>query len=179
MRVASEHDFDISDFVMGRILKLKKNAVRWYLGMTPAIALCNPKYPHNVGGAVRAASCFGAKAVIFSGDRIIPKDEKNYRLPREERLKGYKDVFIFNDDYFFDRFTKIVTPVAVEVRKEAEPLTTFQHPEYPLYVFGPEDGGLTRTQLRHCHRFVTIPSKHCLSLAQAVSIILYDRSSKL
>ena len=30
-------------------------------GQAPAIALINPKFPHNVGATVRAASCFGIK----------------------------------------------------------------------------------------------------------------------
>jgi hypothetical protein len=34
-----------------------------------------------------------------------------------------------------------VTPVAVELRPDAESLVTFEHPEEALYVFGPEDGG--------------------------------------
>ena len=38
-------------------------------GVAPAIALVNPKYPHNVGAAVRAASCFGIQQVWFSGNR--------------------------------------------------------------------------------------------------------------
>jgi len=33
--------------------------------------------------------------------------------------------------------------------------------------------------LTHCHRFIIIPSKHCLNLAAAVYLILYDRISKL
>ena len=32
--------------------------------------------------------------------------------------------------------------------------------------------------LRHCHRFVVIPTAHCMNLASAVSTVLYDRSAK-
>jgi tRNA(Leu) C34 or U34 (ribose-2'-O)-methylase TrmL len=32
--------------------------------------------------------------------------------------------------------------------------------------------------LRHCHRFVRIPTRHCLNLATAVSTVLYDRHLK-
>jgi tRNA G18 (ribose-2'-O)-methylase SpoU len=39
-------------------------------GLTPAVALINPKFPHNVGASLRAASCFGAHQVWFTGDRV-------------------------------------------------------------------------------------------------------------
>ncbi len=69
-------------------------------------------------------------------------------------------------------------PVAVELRKNAEMLPHFVHPEKALYVFGPEDGSIDQVLLRHCHRFVVIPTAHCVNLAAAVYIILYDRMVK-
>lgn len=145
------------------------------LGKTPSIALVNPKFPHNVGAAVRAASCFGAKQVWFTGDRV-KFDNKN-RLPREERMKGYKDVEIRQYDYFYDQFEDI-TPVAIELRPNSESLSSFKHPERALYVFGPEDGSLSGKHLEHCHRFVVIPTKHCVNLSAAVYLVLYDRLVK-
>jgi len=148
-------------------------------GITPSVALVNPKYPHNVGAAVRAASCFGVKQVWFTGDRVsLEGDGKKYRLPREERMKGYKDVELRQFDYVFDEFED-VTPVAVEVRENSENLVHFEHPENALYIFGPEDGSLSRVHLQHCHRFVWIPTRHCVNLAAAVYLILYDRYRKL
>lgn len=145
-------------------------------GIAPAIALCNPKYPHNVGAAIRAASCFGIKQVYYSGDRIQIKEGE--RIPREERMKGYKEVELIQYDYFFDQFPKGVTPVAIEIKPGSEMLPTFEHPENPLYVFGPEDGSIPSTVLRHCHRLVTIPTYHCTNLSAAVYIVLYDRAMK-
>ena len=60
-------------------------------GIAPAVALVDPKYPHNVGAAVRAASCYGIRQVWFSGDRVQLRGARGYRLPREERLRGYQD----------------------------------------------------------------------------------------
>jgi len=54
-----------------------------------------------------------------------------YRLPREERMKGYR-----------------------------------------------EDGSISQVYLQHCHRFIIIPSHHCLNLAAAVYLVLYDRIVK-
>jgi tRNA C32,U32 (ribose-2'-O)-methylase TrmJ len=148
-------------------------------GLAPAIALINPKYPHNVGAAVRAASCFGVKQVWFTGDRVSLSPHKGYRLPREERMKGYKKVELRQHDYFFDEFNRDIVPVPVEISDTSESLLAFEHPPRALYVFGPEDGGLKRPQLQHCHRFVVIPTQHCVNLAAAVYMILYDRLLKL
>lgn len=148
------------------------------VGLAPAVALVNPKYSHNVGAAVRAASCYGVSQVWYTGDRVPLDVEKGERLPREERMKGYDDVTLTQFDYFFDAFPADTVPVAVELRPSAELLTQFEHPEKALYVFGPEDGSLTSVHLRHCHRFVVIPTRHCVNLAAAVYTVLYDRFSK-
>lgn len=145
-------------------------------GKAPAIALVNPKFSHNVGAAVRAASCFGAKQVWWTGNRVRLDAKK--RLPREERMKGYKDVELRQFDQVYDMFDADVVPVAIELRKNSEALQTFVHPEKALYVFGPEDGSLSGTHLSRCHRFVVIPTRHCVNLSAAVYIILYDRFMK-
>jgi len=148
------------------------------IGKTPSIALVNPKYPHNVGSAIRAASCFGAKQVFFTGNRIDIDGSKTKRIPREERMKGYGNVETIHYDYFFDLYNKGVTPVAVELRPGSEMLTEFEHPENPLYVFGPEDGSIPAKYLSYCHRFVVIPTKHCVNLSAAIYLVLYDRLLK-
>lgn len=142
-----------------------------------ALGLIRPKYAHNVGGIIRAASCFGAHRVYYTGDRIDADLEQLGRLPREERMKGYAEVKWGREERFFDRCPDL-TPVAVEVTPNAESLFDFIHPERALYVFGPEDGGIPQVARQLCHRFVTIPSVHCTNLAAAVYVILYDRAQK-
>ncbi len=147
------------------------------LGVTPAICLVNPRYAHNVGAAVRAASCFGVKQLWFTGDRVSLTPSGKQRLPREERMKGYKDVTIVNFDYVFDQFPA-ATPVAVELIEGAQQLPFFEHPPNPIYVFGPEDGSIPHAFRQHCHRFVVIPLAHCSNLSAAVYMTLYDRLCK-
>jgi tRNA(Leu) C34 or U34 (ribose-2'-O)-methylase TrmL len=153
-------------------------------GVTPAVVLINPKSAFNVGNAVRNCSCFGARQLWWTGSRIsfsrvvygelhVPQLPKQ-RVPREERMKAYRDVEIFNLERPLDNFQG-VTPVAVEVLRSGERLYDFVHPENPVYIFGPEDGGLDSSILALCHRFVTIPSNHCLNLASAVAITLFHR----
>jgi tRNA(Leu) C34 or U34 (ribose-2'-O)-methylase TrmL len=169
----------LSDFELKDSFIVKKGEQILSDEYSPSVILTNPKYAHNVGAAVRAASCFGGKAVFFTGDRIIIEENNGkYRLPREERMKGYKDVLIVKDDYPFNRFPTDAIPVAVELRDNAEPLPIFRHPEKAVYVFGPEDGSIPQVYLKHCQRFIVIPSKHCLNLAAAVYLVLYDRIVK-
>lgn len=152
--------------------------------MTASILLIDTKFPHNVGGAVRALSCFGGGEVTYTGNRIDMGD----RLPREERMKAYKNTPWWHlssprpiERMLVDvhmRRGAVPVPVAVELLPGTEPLHTFEHPDHALYVFGPEDGSLPNGVRRSCHRFVTIPSYHCLNLAAAVYIVLYDRAVK-
>ena len=104
--------------------------------------------------------------------------DEGQRLPREERLKGYKDVELRQFDYPFEHFDRTVTPVAIELVDNSECLMDFEHPENAVYVFGPEDGSIPQVMRQHCHRFVKIPTRHCTNLAAAVYIVMYDRAYK-
>jgi tRNA(Leu) C34 or U34 (ribose-2'-O)-methylase TrmL len=94
-------------------------------------------------------------------------------------MKGYRDVELRHFDNFFDQYEEGVVPVAIELRQNAEALPKFEHPEKALYIFGPEDGSIPQSVLKECHRFVVIPTKHCVNLAAAVYLVLYDRQMKL
>ena len=147
-------------------------------GRTPAVTLIDPKYPHNVGMTVRLASCYGLEQVWFSGERVSLDPRRGERLPREERMKGYRDVELVHYEHPLDQFPPGTVPVAVEVRAGSEPLHTFEHPDDVVYVFGPEDGSLPEPVVVRCHRFVVIPTRHCLNLATAVATVLWDREYK-
>lgn len=142
---------------------------------TPGIILDNPKYAHNVAAAIRAASCFGVSTVLWTGTRVDPS--KMDRLPREERMKGYKDVYWESNDRPFDLFDGAV-PVCVELVPHAQNLAFFSHPRNAVYVFGLEDGSVRQVFRRFCHQFLFIPSAHCLNLSVSMGVVLYDRRAK-
>jgi len=56
-----------------------------------AVVLIDPKFPHN---ALRACAVFGASRLVWTGDRVAHPDRWTglARLPREERMKAYKNV---------------------------------------------------------------------------------------
>lgn len=143
-----------------------------------AILLYDPKYPHNVGQTMRAASCYGIKKIYIWGDRVaLEGDGKKYRLPREERMRGIYDVELIKTNKPFDAEPALF-PVAMELTPGSQMLPYFNHPANAFYVFGPEDGSLPASVLRHCHYFVQIPMFHCANLASSVYITLYDAHCK-
>lgn len=146
--------------------------------MSAAVLLVNPKYPHNVAQVLRACAAYGVHALRYTGNRMDAELVNLGRMPREERLKGYKAVEWRRSAAPFDEMPDLV-PVAIEVRPNSEMLPDFDHPQNALYVFGPEDGSLQSPTLRFCHRFIAIPTRHCLNLSMAVGTVLYDRQSKL
>lgn len=142
------------------------------------LILVNPKYVQNLASSIRAASCFGAKRIVWTGTRI--RLESFDRVPREMRMKDYKDVIWKNDSKNrpFDLFPSTMIPVCVERLDSSESLATFIHPKNALYVFGPEDGSVPQVLRRFCHRFVHIDSRHSMNLAATVNVLLYDRQTK-
>ncbi|HXF61946.1 MAG TPA: RNA methyltransferase [Caldilineaceae bacterium] len=135
-----------------------------------AIGLLNPKNPHNVGGALRAAYCFGAALVVISGSR--------YRVQRTDTANAYRFIPLLQVDDLHAAIPYDCVPVAIERHPAAIPLPVYVHPERAFYVFGPEDGDLGRAVTRWCRDIVAIPSAHALNLAAAVNVVLYDRLAK-
>lgn len=154
---------------------MKREFVTEGMGVAPAVVLVNPKFGHNASGALRACGAWGAEQLWITGQRIFDEWEGRGRLPREERMKDYGEVTVFRSDYPLDAFPSSVTPIGVEVLENAEPLAYFQHPENAIYVFGPEDGSLPKGIRTRCHRFVILPTRHCINLACAVNVVLAHR----
>jgi tRNA(Leu) C34 or U34 (ribose-2'-O)-methylase TrmL len=151
--------------------------------MNAAVLLTNPKYPHNVGAALRACAAYETNQMTWTGDRVPHPDKwpKKARLPREERIKAYQAVRVeqYSDTVHALRHLQEdgYTPVCVEVQAAIE-LPYFIHPRRAVYVFGPEDGDVAKGIRHACHQFVTIPVVGCLNLAMTVNTVLYDRMVK-
>ena len=147
-------------------------------GQTPAIVLEDPKFPRNVGFVLRNAYNFSVKQLWITGDRVGLYGTDTYRLPREERFKEYTMVDVIGHDRPLDRFPRGTAVVGVELIPGAIPLTHFVHPTNAVYVFGPEDGSLSKGMRKRVHQFVFVPTLSCLNLAMVTTAVLYDRLYK-
>lgn len=104
-----------------------------------AVLLINPKFPHNVGGALRACTIFGADRLAWTAGRVPRLEDwpPGQRLPREERMRAYRDVQITNPplERPLEELTALAyTPVTVEVLQSSETLGEFIHPARGLRV---------------------------------------------
>src|SRR5262245_27404031 len=98
--------------------------------MRAAVVLIDPKVPVNVGNALRAASNFGCTHLWWTPERVPDPRHwpAGYRLPREERMRLYRDVDIATcaRTEVVDRIAALgYTPVAVEARAASEQLPDF------------------------------------------------------
>jgi tRNA(Leu) C34 or U34 (ribose-2'-O)-methylase TrmL len=135
-----------------------------------AIGLHQPKNTVNVGEVLRAAACFNATMVAVSGTR--------YKRSRTDTTAAYRHLPLIECDDLKLIIPHDATPVAVEITNNARDLTKYTHPRSAFYIFGPEDGSIPADTLVWCRDVVQIPSHHCLNLAAAVNVVLYDRMLK-
>ncbi|MCW8092188.1 RNA methyltransferase [Alteromonas sp. ASW11-130] len=141
---------------------------------TFSIGLVNPKSAVNVASVLRAAGCYGASSVFYTGQR--------YRYAKEfhaDTQDFYKKIPTVGVDDLRPFVPKGARTIAVELVEGAESLIKFQHPPNAFYVLGPEDGSLKKNTLNWCDDVVYIPTRHCMNLAATVNVVLYDRLVKL
>lgn len=136
-----------------------------------AIGLDNPKCMANVGGAMRAAGCYGAAMVAMSGRRFAkaPTDvKKQYRMTPVIETEDLRLVIPYD-----------CVPVAIDLVHGAKSLVSFSHPERAFYIFGAEDATLGDRVLSWCRDVVYVPTNSCMNLAATVNVVLYDRMVKM
>jgi tRNA(Leu) C34 or U34 (ribose-2'-O)-methylase TrmL len=144
------------------------NAQQSYIGLT------NPKSPTNVGSVLRAAGCFGAEEIFYSGSR--------YDIAKKFHTDTHtysNEIALTHCDDFYSILPKNAQMVCVELVEGATPLPEFVHPDNALYLFGPEDSTLTQDVVSRADHVVYLPTRGCLNLAATVNVVLYDRVAKL
>ncbi|WP_218353077.1 RNA methyltransferase [Alteromonas lipotrueiana] len=138
-----------------------------------SIGLSNPKSAVNVASVLRAAGCYGASSVFYTGERYRRAKEFNADTKAMHKL-----IPTIGVDSLAQVIPAGATTVAVELVEGAQPLPAYQHPANAFYVFGPEDGSLSQHDLQWCDEVVYIPTKGCMNLAATVNVVLYDRLAK-
>jgi len=135
-----------------------------------AIGLDRPKCTANLGGALRAAGCYGASLVLLSGGRM-----GKYAT---DTMKTYRHLPCVEVDNLLAHVPFGAMPVVVEIAERAKPLFNFVHPDSAFYIFGPEDGGVRKEIVERVPLVVQIPTNGCMNLAATVNVVLYDRMMK-
>lgn len=142
--------------------------------MSTHLALINPKSPQNMGSILRAAGCYQAQSIRYTGERYA-RAKSFYTDTKNAHL----DIPVTQVSSIIDpEEDKQLKKVAVELVEGAIPLPLFQHPEQALYIFGPEDGSIEQAVIDQCDSVVYIPTKGCMNLAATVNVLLYDRLAK-
>ena len=138
-----------------------------------AIGVDHPKREVNIGTLWRSAFCLGAALVFTVGRRYEPHGG--------DTVKAWRNIpclhFTTWDEYR-DHAPLAWTPIGIEIGRAAIDLRAFHHPREAVYLLGAEDGGLTNEAAALCKTLVVIPSRYCLNVSVAGSIVMYDRAAK-
>lgn len=141
--------------------------MRGYFG----IGIEGAKNTMNVGTLWRGASCFGASFIFTIGRRIKRQSSDTHNAAKHIPLHEYP-----NRESFFQNRPKNCQLVGIEV--DGQNIVDFVHPERAIYVLGPEDGDLSPGIRNLCSYIISIPTKNCLNVSQAGSIVMFDRVQK-
>ena len=149
------------------------------------IVLHRPRFPENIGAAVRAAANMGISAlrVVEPEDCDLTRILKMATLAAAdlvENMQEYSDLATALQPFNYvvgttarrgGRRQELKTPR--DLAGEVLPVCAKNQ---VALLFGPEDRGLTNAQLRYCHALVTIPTAgfSSLNLSQAVMILCYE-----
>lgn len=141
--------------------------------MSYGIILDRASKETNIGGVFRSAHCFNASLLGLIG--------RKYSRQSSDTGDATKHIPTFKYETardFINHLPMRWDLVAVEITPDATNLVNFAHPKQALYVFGPENGSVSKDILAIARYKVKIPSRFCLNLSIAASLLMYDRISK-
>ncbi len=149
-----------------------------FIEKKPAISHCyigliNPKSPSNVGAVLRAAGCYAAEHIYYTGNRY--ERAKNFATDTKDMSKHIGMTRCTDP---FEQLPTGTRKVAFELVEGATPLPDYQHHNEAIYLFGPEDGTIPQNILDQCDDVIYVPTQGCMNLAASVNVLLYDRQAK-
>lgn len=127
--------------------------------------------PMNLGALMRTAHAFGAS--FFFTLNAHPKVREAYNADTSrsfDHMPYYPWASVEEM-----RLPKGCALVGVELTDDAVELPRFMHPQAAAYVLGRERGSLSPELLARCQHVVKIPTKFCINVGLAGSIVMYDR----
>lgn len=137
------------------------------------IGLTNPKNPSNIGSVMRAAGCYRANAVFYTGERYARAAK--FHTDTKDRSR---DIPLAGVECLLDAVPVGAKVICVDLIEGAIPLPDFKHPENAFYIFGPEDGTISQQVIDRADAVVYVPTVGCMNLAASVNVLLYDRLAK-
>lgn len=137
------------------------------------IGVYHPLKSVNIGTLYRSAYCFGASFIFTIG--------KKYHNQSSDTVNSWKHIPLFNYLTLED-FRKSIPSsclvIGIEQTNKSKQIHGFSHPKQAIYLLGTEDTGLPDIALKACQDIIEIPSKQCLNVAVAGSIVMFDRLNK-
>lgn len=143
--------------------------MRGYFG----IGVMNMKIGINYGTLFRSAYAFDADFIFLIGKRFEKQPSDTTRSEKHLPLYEYKTF-----DEFYSNIPYDCQLVSVEICNKSKPIRVFSHPERAIYLLGQEDGSLPNAVIDKSWGVIEIPAKHCLNVAVAGSIVMFDRINK-
>jgi len=150
------------------------------------VVLVRPKEDGNVGAVARVGRNFGADRLVLVAPRApvgaearrrsmggLPLLRAAARAPSFDRAVDGADLVVGTTDLSTGRSTAYLRR-SVSPERLGEILRTVEG--RVALVFGPEDNGLSRTELARCDLLVHIPTRRefpTLNLSHAVGVVLY------
>ncbi len=119
---------------------------------------------------MRAIGCYGASLLVVSGGR--------FERSVTDTMKQYRHTPVMEVNDIMSAIPFGAVPVAVELSDGARPLHSYTHPPSAFYIFGPEDGSISKAVLARCRDVIYVPTQFCMNLAATVNVVLYDRMAK-
>ncbi len=150
-----------------------------------SIVLHRPRRPENIGAAARAARNMGIHRLVV----VDPVDCDQVRMLK---VATHEARDIVENMEIHDDLREALSPFGYIVgttartgshrqttkspRRMAGEIAAISRENRVALLFGPEDRGLSTSDLKYCHSLVTIPTADfsSLNLAQAVMVIAYE-----
>jgi len=137
------------------------------------IGIEGSKYPCNVGTLWRTAMNFGADFLFTVGARYHRDATDTPDATGHMPLLSWPDI-----GHFKDNISQRAVVIGIEIRENSENLVGFRHPECAVYLLGSENKGLGEEALSICERVIEVPTYHCMNVAVAGAVVMYDRYYK-
>jgi tRNA/rRNA methyltransferase len=150
-----------------------------------SIVLHQPRSPENIGAAARSMRNMGIEQLVVVNPHNCDLT-RICKMATHAALDVVEQMMVFDAlDHALAEYNYVVgTTARIGGQRKvistpatlAEKLVSISDQNRIAIVFGPEDRGLTNTDIRRCHALVNIPTADfsSLNLAQAVMILCYE-----